>query len=140
MPKKKHGKTFVYIIHPIAGDVENNIKKVLDICKEVHKGDIIPLVPYVTSVGYLDDNDSYERVKGTMVNRAVLQSGIIDEAWVYGDKISDGMKYDIEICCEEGIKLRVKNKGKSKEEHRNFIQEFMKVHNKIRHDIKIRKK
>lgn len=36
----------VYIAHPLRGDVEGNVKKATDICKELaEKGEVIPFSP-----------------------------------------------------------------------------------------------
>ena len=135
MPEESKPK-FIYIVHPIGGDIEGNKKKVLDICSQIHTEKVFPLVPYIVSCMYLDDTVQEERTKGMLVNKTVLESGIIDEAWVYGDRISAGMRYDIRICCKKGIRLRVKNNGKSKEEHVNFIREFQKVYHEIKEEVK----
>lgn len=48
----------VYIAHPIGVDVENNIKKVIAICRTVNleTSDIVPFVPYLSDLYALDDN------------------------------------------------------------------------------------
>lgn len=40
----------VFIGHPIGGDIEGNVEKVLKICAEVHTKDITPVAPYLVSL------------------------------------------------------------------------------------------
>jgi len=93
----------VYISHPISGDVRKNVKKILEICKRVHTKDIIPFPPYLASLEYLDDNNEQDRVLGIDSALETIRRGMIDELWVYGDNISDGMKEEIKVAEDKGI-------------------------------------
>lgn len=97
----------VYIAHPISGDVENNIKKVIAICREVNltELDVIPFVPYLSDLYALDDSIQSERERGMKNGLSLLKKGFIDEIWLYGDRISNGMRAEINICLEVGIKV-----------------------------------
>jgi len=44
-----------------AGDVQENTKKVLDICEAVHTSEIVPVVPYLVSLQYLNDEVHEDR-------------------------------------------------------------------------------
>lgn len=97
----------VYICHPISGDIENNIKKVIQICREVNltEPDVTPFVPYLSDLYALDDSKPEERERGFKNNFNLLKKGFIDEIWLYGDRISNGMRAEINVCYEFGIKV-----------------------------------
>lgn len=103
----------VYIAHPIGGDVENNIKKVIAICREVNlnEPDIIPFVPYLSDLYALNDEIPEERERGLKNGLSLLKKGFIDEIWLYGDRISNGMQSEINVCLEVGIKVVCKTAG-----------------------------
>lgn len=103
----------VYIAHPIGSDVENNIKKVIAICREVNltEPNIIPFVPYLSDLYALDDSKPEERERGLNNGLSLLKKGFIDEIWLYGDRISNGMRSEINICLEVGVKVVCKTAG-----------------------------
>jgi hypothetical protein len=95
-------KLMVYIAHPISGDIANNKEKVRKICEKIHKSSdkIIPLAPYLVPLSYLDDDIPEERHMGIEANKAMFRRGGFDELWLCGEKISDGMKEEVELCVE----------------------------------------
>lgn len=102
----------VYIAHPISGDVIDNLNKVLDIVKELRfdRKDIIPLAPYLISCVLLDDSIPEHRSAGIDYNRRILESGIVDELWLYGDRISNGMKEEIRFVNNLYYKVPIRAK------------------------------
>jgi hypothetical protein len=96
-----------YIAHPIGGDVKNNIKKVLEICRHINlnTSNVVPFVPYLSDLYCLDDNSPAERERCLKNGLFMLKKGFIDEIWLYGDRISNGMRSEIEICRQVGIKI-----------------------------------
>lgn len=97
----------VYIAHPIGGDVENNIKKVIAICRDVNLTElnVIPFVPYLSDLYALDDSKPEERERGLKNGLFLLKRSFIDEIWLYGDRISNGMRHEINISIMCGIKV-----------------------------------
>lgn len=97
----------VYIAHPIGGDVENNIKKIIEICRQINltEPDVTPFVPYLSDLYALDDSKLEERERGFKNNFTLLKKGFIDEIWLYGYRISNGMRAEINVCYEFGIKV-----------------------------------
>lgn len=99
-------KPIIYIAHPIANDVQENIKSVLSIVRQLSiENDVIPFAPYIVYVQALDDCKTEERAIGFEHNKAIFQSGIIDEVWLYGGRISNGMQTEIEWAKELNIKV-----------------------------------
>jgi hypothetical protein len=90
----------VYICHPIGGDVPENLIKVTLICREInleHK-DVVPFAPYVSDCIALRDDVPSERVRGIRNGIAILKSGMVDELWLYGERISTGMRKEIDLA------------------------------------------
>lgn len=95
----------VYVAHPIGGDIQNNLA---DLCRIVRKinlenMDVVPFAPYYVDIVSLDDNVLAERERGIKNNMAILRSGIIQEVWLTGDRISRGMQQEKEFAEQIGI-------------------------------------
>lgn len=101
----------VFIAHPVSGDIKENMKKVLDICEEIHSKDIIPVAPYLVSLQYLNDEVVEDRELGVCANLECFHRGYIDELWLFGDKISSGMKQEMLLAKELNIPIVSKTDG-----------------------------
>lgn len=93
----------VYIAHPVAGDVKGNAQKILEICSEIHTKNVIPVVPYLVSIQYLNDDAIEERRLGIEVNIECFHRGMVDEVWLYGERISPGMKEEVLLAFKLNI-------------------------------------
>jgi hypothetical protein len=98
-------KKVIFIGHPISGDIEGNVQKVLAICEKIHKDGYIPVVPYLVSLQYLNDTVVEDRELGIEANHECFRRRFIDELWLYGDRISKGMLGEIELAKELGIPI-----------------------------------
>lgn len=105
-------KKIVYIAHPISWNIEWNIKKVLNICHEVHRenNNVIPIAPYIVSLQYLDDNIIEDRELWIESNTEHFKRKMIDQLWVYWDRISTWMEYEIKLAKKYKIPVFIKNK------------------------------
>ena len=94
-----------YIAHPISGDVEGNIKKIIVIVRLINltEENVVPFVPYLADLYALNDNDPKERARGIKNDIVILKSGIVDELRLYGSKISEGMANEIELAHKLNI-------------------------------------
>lgn len=101
----------VFIAHPISGDIEGNMKRVLAICEQVHSREIIPVAPYLVSLQYLDDALVEDRELGIAANLECFHRRYIDELWLFGDRISSGMEEEIKLALEYGIPIVPKTKA-----------------------------
>lgn len=99
------GSKIVYIAHPISGDVEGNLAKIAEIYRDVSRArpDVVPFVPYFATCTALDDSEPLDRQLGIMHNVELFKRGMIDELWLFGPCISNGMKHEIEMAEELGI-------------------------------------
>jgi hypothetical protein len=115
-------KKTIYIAHPIGGDIQGNIKKVLEICKAIHTDTTIPVVPYIVSLQYLDDENPKARDLGIEADFEAMRRGYVDEVWLYGDRITGGMKGEIDLA----LSLCIPVIPKTEETEREFEKLFKK--------------
>lgn len=101
----------VYIAHQVSGDIDGNIKKILQLCHDIHKADdnIIPFAPYLVALQYLDDNVHEERELGILANIEHFKRKTMDEIWLCGPKISKGMEQEIKLAKKYNIPIKCFN-------------------------------
>lgn len=105
-------KKIVYIAHPIGGDVKGNLMEVSRIYNFLSIEDkVVPFVPYYVTVLSLDDDIPDLRAIGFSHNEAIFRSGIVDEVWLFGKRISEGMRIEIGWAKELGIDVVSKSEG-----------------------------
>lgn len=103
----------IYIAHPISGNIPENIAKVESIMKGIltTMPEVTPIAPYLNYLRCLDDNVPAQRERGMKANMEVLESGLVEELWLYGDKISQGMWDEIVIALVELIEVVPMSEG-----------------------------
>lgn len=103
---------FVYICHPIKGNKDANLKDILKIVRVINltMPDVVPLTNYFADCLALCDEIEEERRKGLYNDRKLLESGIVDEVWVFGDKVTEGMLNEIKTAKKRGIPVKYINK------------------------------
>lgn len=99
----------VYICSPFSGDVENNIRKAREYCRNAIEQDCLPIAPHLLYPQILDDNNPKERKLGIQMGLEILD--ICDEIWVCGDIISNGMQNEIEYAESVGKTLLLVHLG-----------------------------
>lgn len=99
-----------YIAHPIGGDVYGNLDKISRIVLNLNtiQDEYVPFVPYWADVQSMNDNKQEHRKRGIANNEAILRSGMVDEIWLYGDRISPGMAAEIHLAHQLDIPVRPK--------------------------------
>jgi hypothetical protein len=95
----------VYIAHPISGDIHGNLEKIRLIVRKMNleHSDIVPFAPYWVDCHALDDTVPEERARGIKNDTAFFQKGVIDEVWLFGDRISFGMQLEMDMAICMGI-------------------------------------
>lgn len=101
----------IYIAHPINGDVNGNVEKILAICARIHSKNIAPIVPYLIYLRYLDDDDQIDRRLGMDASNECFRRKFIDEVWLFGDKISQGMAEEIKLAKKYNIPIIAKTEA-----------------------------
>jgi len=102
----------VYIAHPISGDIQNNLKKIIQIIREINttQKDVVPFAHYWVDCHALNDDIPEERQRGIDNDMELFRRKFIDELWLYGDRISNGMIAEIGICEQLNIPVVFKSK------------------------------
>ena len=105
-------KKVVYIAHPVGGDVDNNLEKIQGIVRQVNLfyPDVVPFASYVVDCMAMNDAHPEERERGIANNIALFHKGFIDELWLYGDRISAGMREEIKLAESLGIPVVSKSR------------------------------
>lgn len=93
-------KPLIYVCSPLAGDFLNNIDRAARYCRFVCSRNSIPMAPHLYFTRFLDDAIAEERDLGLEMGLNVL--GVCDAVWVFGSKISPGMKREILLAKEIG--------------------------------------
>lgn len=103
----------VYIAHPLSGDISGNLEKVKNIIRDINlsQPDIVPFAHYFVDCHALDDTKPEERQRGISNDIALLKVGFINEMWLYGDRISEGMKHEIMLAYHLRIPVFSKSEG-----------------------------
>ena len=124
----------VYIAHPVGGDVQDNVKSILNILRELHFSDldVIPFAPYLATLQYLKDDVPEEKKLGMFVNKLFFEKKIMDETWLAGPRISEGMAAEIRLCMANGIPVKCYNP--------NLQQELKKIQEEVENGIRKRSK
>lgn len=100
---------YVYICHPLRGDVEGNLERVKDIVRKVCCEETVAFAPHLAFATVFNDENPAERKRGISTDLALLRSGKIDELWVYGERLSEGMKFEVDVCLEHNIPVVCKS-------------------------------
>lgn len=95
----------VYIAHPISGDIKGNLEKIRQIVRQINveRPDVVPFAPYWLDCHALDDNNLDERRRGIANDKEYFRRRVMDEVWVFGDRLSNGMAAEIDLASEFGI-------------------------------------
>lgn len=109
-------KKIVYIAHPIATDekftVDQNVADILRIIKNINLGDrpmsddceemIVPVASYLGDVLAMNDAVAHERKRGIDNGIAIIETGVFDELWLTGHKLSLGMQEEVRLFKLQG--------------------------------------
>lgn len=115
----------VYVAHPISGNIEANLKDLCRILRVINMNQlvlkfrldsddiinetvtvdaiqydfsgIIPCAPYYADIIALDDTIAAERKRGVENDITLIQTGMFDELWLTGDKLSFGMIEEVKL-------------------------------------------
>lgn len=95
----------VYIAHPISGDIKGNLEKIRLIARRIMMTDpnIVAFAPYWFDCHVLNDDIPEERQRGIDNDIEFFNRKFIDEVWLFGDRISNGMQAEIQLAQKLGI-------------------------------------
>ena len=102
--KQKKYKPLVFICSPYAGDVEGNAMRAKRYGRYAVSKKVIPIIPHLMYPQFLFDDDPEERKLGLEMGLVLLSK--CKELWVFGDRISSGMKVEIIKAKKRDMKIR----------------------------------
>ena len=91
----------IYVASPYAGEVKQNVKFAEQACRMVMNHGHAFFAPPLIYPHFLNDDDPLQRQTGQDMGLAVLE--MCDELWVFGNRISPGMKREIQETERLGI-------------------------------------
>ncbi len=97
-------RPLVYICSPFAGDVEHNVQRARTYSLFAVEQGMLPITPHLFFPQFMDDNDSDSRVLGLYMGHILLTK--CKELWCFGERISDGMRGEINKARLRGIIVR----------------------------------
>lgn len=105
---KELGMRIAYIAHPISGDIKGNLEKIKQIIREINltEPDILPFAHYWVDCHALDDNNPAERERGIKNDKEFFNRKSFDELRLYGEKISGGMRAEIDLALLNNIPIK----------------------------------
>jgi len=102
--RKAKYRPLVYICSTFSGKVKKNKKNARKYCRFALEQHTIPFAPHLLFPQFMDDNSSEERQLAMFMNMIML--GHCEEIWVFGDRISAGMKQEIHKAERKRMKIR----------------------------------
>ncbi len=97
-------KPIVYVCSPFRGDEVNNAKLARRHCRFVVNQGGIPLAPHLLFPQFMNDEEPSERRIALRMNLILLDR--CEEIWVFGPKISEGMKLEIKRAQRKNKRIR----------------------------------
>lgn len=112
MGAQKKNKKIVYIAHPISGDLRNNCLRVVQLVEAINRKYqlVLPFAPYIVDILALDNDKEEDKKRGMENNFELLRRDFIDEMWVFGDVISEGVSQEIEVANSQNIPVKFKDR------------------------------
>ena len=102
--RKAKYRPLVYICSPFSGKVKKNKNNARKYCRFALEQHTIPFAPHLLFPQFMDDNSPEERQLAMFMNMIML--GHCEELWVFGDRISAGMKQEIHKAEHKHMKIR----------------------------------
>ena len=100
----KKDAPMVYICSPFAGDTEANVEKALRYCRFALGKGKFPIAPHCYLPRFMDDAVPDERELALSFGLRLLND--CQELWIFGTRISEGMKREILAAKRRGINIR----------------------------------
>ena len=92
--KRKKTMPLIYICSRYAGDVEKNVDAAKKYCRFAINQNVVPLAPHLLYPRFMDDKKEQGLVR--LMNKVLLRR--CDQVWVFGEIISSGMGYELELA------------------------------------------
>ena len=101
----------IYICSPFRSDNKTeqyaNVRAAQKYCRDAYKQNCIPVAPHLYLPQFLDDDTPAERDLALRIGLRLIN--YCSEVWVHGDRISEGMRGEIEYATATGKPVIYKN-------------------------------
>lgn len=100
-----------YIAHCIGATADSTIEENLADLRRIVRhinltmSTVLPFVPYYVDVVSLDETNPVERERGISNNMAILRSGVVQELWLTGPRLSPGMRAERQLALDMKIPI-----------------------------------
>ena len=94
----------IYICSPYSGDTQTNTLRAREYCRAAMEEGYLPVAPHLYFPQFLDDTLPEERETGLCIFERLLVR--CAEVWVFGGRISSGMKREMACAEANGIPVR----------------------------------
>lgn len=92
----------IYVCSPYSGDIEKNVELAKKYSRYVVETGNAPITPHLYLPSFV--SEERERELAFKINMEILSA--CDEMWVFGDRISKGMRIELEKAQELGKGIR----------------------------------
>lgn len=99
-------RPLVYICAPFSGDIEANKKKAAEFAEYAYRNGCIPLTAHLL-FPFMDDTNPAER--DTAIHMDIVLMGKCQEVWVLKERITHGMRIEIDKANKRRQKVRYFN-------------------------------
>ena len=111
---KKERFPLVFICSAYSGNVGENIASTCEYCRFALDNLSYPVAPHLHYPWFLRDENPMERELGLLCGLRLMEC--CSEVWIFGDKLTDGMKREIEYAAMLDKRIRYFNKDFEEEE------------------------
>jgi hypothetical protein len=94
----------VYICSPYAGNIDENLRNARRYSRFAVEKGYLPITPHLLYPQFLDDSLQSERDLGMFFGIVLMSK--CSEVWVFGERISRGMKIEIERAQSKKYQIR----------------------------------
>lgn len=101
---KRKREKLVFICSPLAGNLKWNIRNARAYSLYAIEQGVVPVTPHLMYTQYLNDNNPAHREMGTQCGLALLLK--CREIWVFGGRVSQGMRREIDAARRQGMRIR----------------------------------
>lgn len=102
--EERNRKLCVFVCSPYAGDVLKNTSNARRYLKFAADKGAVPFAPHLLYPQIMDDRDPKQRKQGLFFGMVWLRK--CDEIWVFGNRVSNGMKLEIAEARKRRIPVR----------------------------------
>lgn len=95
----------VFICSPYRGNVEKNLTDARKHARMAAICGYCPVVSHLVFPQFLNDSNPEERILGITLGVELMK--VCDEVWIFGNKITNGMEYELEQAKQMGIPVRM---------------------------------